>query len=431
MLCASVSAIAVRGRSFDAMFVCARFTCRPATSAGNAHLTGIRATVKLGYSLLGLGARSLKGLSCAGAFAIFAAIGLAGAAIAAQAQNSTKDSTNAAICAPSDETAVSPEQRIAACTALIETLKDQPKALAAVLTDRGATYWYINKSDLALKDLGHAIALDPTNARAFRERANTYRNLGRLDRALADANTSVQLDPNDPKAFDNRGNVFIDNRQYDRALADFNEALRLKPDFALAYHDRGDAFYFKQDYAASIKDLDEAIRLDPKSARAFTDRASTYAKLGRIDQAIAADTEAIRLEPLTPEFFDNRGLAYADNGDYDRAIADYNEAIRRGPKPSFSTTAAIPTITKATTTAPSPTTIAPLRPDLSRLDREIDAAYKAALASRNGKAAAQLRQDQRDFLAVRNKSFGNPQYNLRREMELRLAALRGMSARTN
>src|SRR6516162_2713511 len=44
-----------------------RFTCRPATSAGNAHLTGIRATVKLGYSLLGLGARSLKGLSCAGA----------------------------------------------------------------------------------------------------------------------------------------------------------------------------------------------------------------------------------------------------------------------------------------------------------------------------------------------------------------------------
>lgn len=174
--------------------------------------------------------------------AIFAAVGLAGAAVAAQAQNSTKDSTNAAICAPSDETAVSPEQRIAACTALIETLKDQPKALAAVLTDRGATYWYINKSDLALKDLGHAIALDPTNARAFRERANTYRNLGRLDRALADANTSVQLDPNDPKAFDNRGNVFIDNRQYDRALADFNEALRLKPDFALAYQNRGDAF---------------------------------------------------------------------------------------------------------------------------------------------------------------------------------------------
>ena len=250
--------------------------------------------------------------------AIFAAIGVAGAA-AAQAQNNSKDSardsTNAAICAPSDETAVSPEQRIAACTALIDTLKDQPQALAAALTARGA--WYINKSDFALKDLDRAIAIDPNNARAFRERSNVYRTIGRLDRALADANTAVQLDPNDAEAFDNRGNVFYDNRQYDRAIADFNEALRLKPDFALAYNDRGDAYYFKQDYAASIKDLDEAIRLDPKSANAFTNRATTYSKLGRIDQAI------------------------------------------------------------------------------------------------------------------RNKSFGNPQYNLRREMELRLAALRGMSARTN
>ena len=67
-------------------------------------------------------------------------------------------------------------------------------------------------------------------------------------------------------------------------------------------------------------------------------------------------------------------------------------------------------------------------PDLARLDREIDASYKAALASRKGKAAEALRQEQRDFVAARNKSFGNPQYNLRREMELRLAALRGLSA---
>jgi uncharacterized protein len=64
-------------------------------------------------------------------------------------------------------------------------------------------------------------------------------------------------------------------------------------------------------------------------------------------------------------------------------------------------------------------------PDLARLDREIDAAYKAAPADPNNKAVAQLRQQQRDFIAARNKSFGNPQYNLKHEMEARLAALRG------
>ena len=66
-------------------------------------------------------------------------------------------------------------------------------------------------------------------------------------------------------------------------------------------------------------------------------------------------------------------------------------------------------------------------PDLARLDREIDAAYRAALADPNNKTAAQTRQQQRDFIAARNKSFGNPQYNLKREMETRLAALRGTS----
>ena len=70
-------------------------------------------------------------------------------------------------------------------------------------------------------------------------------------------------------------------------------------------------------------------------------------------------------------------------------------------------------------------------PDLARLDREIDGAYKAALARLDPKALAQLRDQQRTFIADRNKSFGNPQYNLKREMELRLAALRGMSARNN
>ncbi len=220
--------------------------------------------------------------------AALTAIGLA-SAFAAQAQ----DATNAAICAAGDEAAVSAQQRIAACTATIDTLNDQPQSLAAALVNRGATYWYIKKTDLALTDLDRAVALDPTNARALRERSNTYRVIGRVDKALADANEAIRLDPNDPKAFDSRGNAFISNRQYDRAIADYNEALRLKPDFALAFKDRGAAYYFKEDYQAALKDLDDSIRLDPKSATAFTDRGAIYKKLGRNDRAIADESEAI------------------------------------------------------------------------------------------------------------------------------------------
>ena len=128
---------------------------------------------------------------------------------AAQAQANV----NAEICAAPDNSAVSPEQRVAACTAVIEISKDAPKELVAALVSRGATYWYMNKTPLAFADLDRAIALDPKNARAFRERANCYRTTGRLDRALADANESIRLDASDAEAFDNRGNIFNNNGQ--------------------------------------------------------------------------------------------------------------------------------------------------------------------------------------------------------------------------
>ena len=67
-------------------------------------------------------------------------------------------------------------------------------------------------------------------------------------------------------------------------------------------------------------------------------------------------------------------------------------------------------------------------PDLSRLDRQIDDAYKAALAKLNRKGVARLREEQRDFIIKRNKSFGNPNYQLKRELERRLLVLRGRAA---
>jgi len=452
---------------------------------------------------MGIAMRSLPLLTAACLLAVFAAP-------EARAQTSP----NADICAAADKSAYSPEQRIAACTALIEASKDQPSELVAALVNRGAVYFYVNKMPLAFADLDRAIALDPKNARAFREYSNSFRTTGRLDRALADANEAVRLDPNDAKAFDNRGNVFNNNRQYDRAIDDYNEAIRLDPKFSQAWRDRGAAFYFKKDYAKAIENYDEAIRLDPTSARAFTNRGAAYKKQGRNDRALADESEAIKLDPTMPEYFDNRGLSYAANGEYDRAIADYNEAIRIKPQANFLTNRgdayneksdfdrAIVDYDRALALNPgfylaynnrgaafrrkgdldraiadyeqalrinpqfdsAAENLATVRqerdrrgmlaermlptfncktasravekaicsdPDLARLDRQIDDAYKAALAQRDRKTLASLREEQRDFIGTRNKSFGRTDYNLRREMEQRLFALRGLTAVRN
>src|SRR4051794_10575664 len=102
---------------------------------------------------------------------------------------------NTAVCAADDDSAFSAEQRIAACDALIKTARNAPKALADALVNRGQAAWYADKMSRAFADLNRAVALDPNNARAFRERSNAYRSIGRLDRALADASEAVRLDP--------------------------------------------------------------------------------------------------------------------------------------------------------------------------------------------------------------------------------------------
>jgi tetratricopeptide (TPR) repeat protein len=434
-------------------------------------------------------------------------------AFAAMPHAKAEGAADTAVCASSDNAAYSAQQRIAACTALIEGGKnDRAPEFVAALVSRGVTYWHLDKMPLALADLNRAIALDPKNARAYRERSNIYRGNGNFDKALDDADEAVRLDPNDPQAFDNRGNVFSNNKQFDRAIEDYNEAIRLDAKYAQAWQDRGANYYFKQNYDEAIKNYDEAIRLDPSNARAFTNRGAAYKAMGRTEQAIADESDAIRLDATKPEYFDNRGLSYEDKKDYDRAIADYNEAIRLRPQANFLTNRAnaynlkgeldraIDDYDRAVALDPGfylayhnraatwqqkgdldnaiadyeqalridpkagsdAEQLAGLRqdrdrrnsvpserllptfncksasraaekaicsdPDLSRLDRQMDDAYKAALAKVDRKAARGLREQQRDFIAERNRSFGRPDYNLKREMERRLTVLRGVGA---
>ncbi|MGH7880163.1 MAG: lysozyme inhibitor LprI family protein [Candidatus Binataceae bacterium] len=67
-------------------------------------------------------------------------------------------------------------------------------------------------------------------------------------------------------------------------------------------------------------------------------------------------------------------------------------------------------------------------PDLIRLDRQIDDAYKAALNQLDREDIAHLRREQRAFIARRDRSFDRPAYQLKREMEKRLFVLREKAA---
>jgi uncharacterized protein YecT (DUF1311 family) len=140
--------------------------------------------------------------------------------------------------------------------------------------------------------------------------------------------------------------------------------------------------------------------------------------------------------------YNNRGAAWRRKGDLDRAIADYEQALRIDPRmdtaaenlaalrqekdrraslsggnsvlPTFNCKNARLAVEKAICSDP----------ELARLDREIDDAYKAVLAKLDRRGVARLKREQREFIVVRNKRFGRPSYQIKREMERRLEDLR-------
>ncbi len=399
------------------------------------------------------------------AFAI-ATLLLSGTAAVAQT------ASTAAVCAV--DAKGTPEARVAACTAIIEA-KTKPNELAGAYRSRAEIRRRAGEFDQAILDANEAIRLDASNAPAFDTRGNAFLGNGRYDSAIEDYNEAVRLDPNFAQAFSDRGVAFYLKGQNERAIEDYDEAIRLDGEKAQFYANRGAALgklgqndkaladetkaivldpsvpeYFDNrglgyarngDYDRAISDYDEAIRIKPK-AHFLTNRGDAFQHKGDYDHAIADYDAAIKLDASFPLTWHNRAAAWAAKGDIDRAIADYEQTVRINPRdtsaaeyltqlrrrrdglalvdtrltPSFDCAAATLSVEKAICSDAV----------LARLDRDIDGAYQTALGRLPAKRAETLRREQRTFLASRNRLFGRPDYQFRKEMEHRLSELRAM-----
>src|SRR5947208_1753877 len=145
---------------------------------------------------MGIAMRSLPLLTAVCLLAAFAA-----------PQAKAETSPNADICAAADNSAYSPEQRIADYT---EAIRLDPK-FSQAWRDRGAAFYFKKDYAKAIENYDEAIRLDPTSARAFTNRGAAYKKQGRNDRAIADESEAIRLDPTMPEYFDNRGLSYAAN----------------------------------------------------------------------------------------------------------------------------------------------------------------------------------------------------------------------------
>jgi tetratricopeptide (TPR) repeat protein len=276
---------------------------------------------------------------------------------------------------------------------------------AMTYSNRGAAYYFKGQYEQAIADYDEAIRRDPKNSRAFANRGSAFKKLGKTDRAIADESEAIRLDPGIPEHFDNRGLSHNRNADYDLAIADFSAAIRIRPE-AKFLTNRGDAYQFKKEFDHAIADYNEALKLNPKFGLAYNNRGAAYEAKGDLERAIADLEQAIRLDPTNELAVKNLARA--------KLKRDRLTLVNPHQGPSFDCATAGHAAEKAICSDE----------ELARFDREIDAAYQAALGRLDKKKADALRRDQKGFLATRNRLFGRPDYQLKTEMEKRLAQLR-------
>jgi TolB-like protein/tetratricopeptide (TPR) repeat protein len=169
----------------------------------------------------------------------------------------------------------------------------------------------------ARRDLEHAIALNPSYARAHQYLSSVLTTMGRFDEAVKAARYARELDPLSITENTTVGVRLYYARQFESATEAFERTLRINPDFAVAHWGLGETRRELQRYDEAIASLRRAVAVSGNSAYMRAWLAHALASAGRRDEALAirGDLERIASGRYVSPFL----FALMASGFHDRA----------------------------------------------------------------------------------------------------------------
>ena len=212
------------------------------------------------------------------------------------------------------EDAVTIDQRIEGCSAVIKAARDKGDKLAKAFNNRGIGYRLKGEHDRAIQDYNQAIRLNAKFAAAYNNRAIANDKKGDYDRAIADYDQAIKLKPSAETYF-NRGNAHLGKSHYDRAIDDYNQAIKLKPDFAAAFDNRCWARAVVGILKPGLADCNQALRLMPNNAATLDSRGFIFLKMTNFDAAVSDYDASLGSNPKLAFALYGRGLARLRNDD--------------------------------------------------------------------------------------------------------------------
>lgn len=194
------------------------------------------------------------------AFAFVAAIGTAGA----------QDAIHAIRCMGLGSAPTTPDEKLAACNAVLSASRHGPSDLAILLAKR-AEAWYLKRD---------------------------------YDRAIIDLDDSIKLNPASVLTYESRGNAWREKGDIPRAIADYNTALGIMPNYSTAFAERGWAHHLAGRESEALADLAKALEISPRHINALGKKARVHETLKEKDKAIAEFRKAAEINPKFQEALD-------------------------------------------------------------------------------------------------------------------------------
>lgn len=135
--------------------------------------------------------------------------------------------------------------------------------------------------EVALTVLPQALDHSPCPADIHIELGKAHWQTGETTAALEHFSAAIALDPTNVRAFGNRGLLHCQQGREDLALSDWHQALQHQPGHALIHYNRGLLYFRQQDYTAALADFDAALDANPNLAEVYLHRGHVHEQLGQ------------------------------------------------------------------------------------------------------------------------------------------------------
>jgi Flp pilus assembly protein TadD len=190
-------------------------------------------------------------------------------------------------------------------------------------SDLGGVYRALGRIPEAIHCLGRALELKPDDAGMHYNLGLAWKELGKLDEATASLRRALELKPDFAEAHNNLGNALKELGRLDEAVACYGRALELKPHYVLARNNLGLALKDQGKLDEAVACCRQTMELKPDFADAHNNLGIALKRLGRLDEAAACFHRALELKPDFADAHGNQALLSLLTGDFPRGWSEY------------------------------------------------------------------------------------------------------------